>query len=291
MTRILIGYNGSDAATAALYDLCRAGFPEETQAVVLTVAESLLHTMSVSKATSIAMAGKSALGREFPTWTVKAETASGGPAREILARSESFDPDVIVIGEPRQMFPTGTICFGHTSQTILAEAGCSVRIARGTGRINPQPARLLVGFDGSAGSIHAVDVIARRKWPEGTKATLLAVADSSVLGSIGRFIPQMNNAVLEAKIATQWAETLAADSIGKLKRAGLIATLEVQLGHARETIIKVADASDTDCIFVGPHCSVNCFERFLSGSVSASVAASANCSVEVSRTSTDPSIL
>ena len=37
--RILIGYNGSDAAKAAIQDLRYAGFPDDTEAVVLTVAE------------------------------------------------------------------------------------------------------------------------------------------------------------------------------------------------------------------------------------------------------------
>lgn len=285
--RILIGYNGSDAATAALYDLSRAGFPDEAEAVVLTVAESLLPPKSVSEARSIAMAGKTALCREFPTWTVKAETASGSPPREILTRSESFDPDVIVVGEPHQMFPHGNIFFGHTSQTILAEAGCSVRIAQGTASKNPQPAKLLVGFDGSAGSIHAVDVIAKRKWPADTTVRLLAVADSSVLGSIGRFTPQMNNAVVEAKFASQWAETLAAASLEKLRRAGVSSSVEVQFGHPKDVIVEEAERWNADTIFVGPHCAPNSFERFLIGSVSAAVAARANCSVEIVRKSTE----
>ncbi len=281
--RILIGYNGSDAATAALHDLRRAGFPNETEAVIITVAESLLRPKSVSEAASIAQAGKAALCREFPTWTVKTETASGSPAREILARSASFDPDVIVVGEPHQIYPQRNMICGHTSQTILAEAECSVRIARGTEEKEIHPARLLVGFDGSAGAVHAVDIIAKRKWPGRTTVRLLAVADSSVLSSIGRFTPQMNDAAIEARFALQWTETLAATSLEKLRRAGILASVEVLFGHPREIIVEEAEEWKANTIFVGPHCAPNTVSRLLIGSVSSGIAARANSTVEVVR--------
>ena len=38
--RILIGYDGSEYADAAIDDLCRAGLPREATAVVLSVIES-----------------------------------------------------------------------------------------------------------------------------------------------------------------------------------------------------------------------------------------------------------
>ena len=140
-----------------------------------------------------------------------------------------------------------------------------------------------MGFDGSRCPEFAVESIAARRWPAGTNVCLLAVADSSVLGSIGRFIPQMNNAVLEAKFASQWAETLAAASIAKLTKAGLIASVDVRMGQPKDTIVEMAEASNADCIFVGPHRSSNPVERFLLGDVPAGVAAAAGCSVEVVR--------
>ena len=38
--RILIGYNGSVAATAAVDDLLQAGLPDRAEALVITVAET-----------------------------------------------------------------------------------------------------------------------------------------------------------------------------------------------------------------------------------------------------------
>jgi|ERR1035437_242971 nucleotide-binding universal stress UspA family protein len=281
--RVLIGYNGSDFSKAALDDLLHAGLPDHVEALVITVAEVCLPPENLLDAAKLSAEAAEKLQRSFPNWSVLAETAYGSPAREILARAESFRPDLIVVGERRQSLSERNIFLGHASQTILTEAGCSVRIARGRLGEATHPQRIVVGFDGSAGSEYAVSAIASRNWPKGSTVRLVSVADSSVLGSIGRFVPQMNDAVLEAKFASQWAETLAADSVRKLTNAGLAASIEVRMGHPKDTIIEVAESTGADSIFVGPHCSGNSFERFLLGSVSAAVAARAHCSVEVVR--------
>lgn len=283
MVKILIGYNGSEVSNAALEDLLHAGLPLHAEAMVLSVAEVCCKPANAGEARERATYAAEKLKTEFPNWTVTAETAAGTPATEILARAESFKPDLIVVGEHRQKLSERNIFLGHASQMILTEAACSVRVARGKSDLPIHPERIIVGFDGSAGSEFAVDTITSRFWPAGTKVRLLAVADSSVLGSIGRFIPQMADVTVGAKFASQWAETLAADSIKRLTAAGLSASVETGMGYPKDTIIEVAEAWNADSIFVGPHCSGNSFERFLLGSVSAAVAARAHCSVEIIR--------
>lgn len=280
--RILIGYNGSEAAVAAIEDLKNAGLPDGTEAIVLAVAETWLPPTTPVDARAIAASGVSAIKKQFPTWAVRAETATGSPPREILARAESLKPDLIIVGEPRQT-GRGNIFIGHTSQTILSEAECSVRVARGAPDTATHSPKILVGFDGSAAAANAVDSIARRTWPANTHVRLLAVADSSVLRMIGRFTPQMKDATVEAKFAMQWAETLAAESLEKLKHAGISSSIEVRLGHPKYLMVAEAEDWGADAVFVGPHCAPNSFERFLIGSVSTAVASRASCSVEVVR--------
>ena len=279
--KILIGFNGSETATAALHDLRHAGFPDKTEVVLLTVAESWLPPKTADEAISISAAGKAAICDEFPNWIVTAKTASGSPPREILGLAETFEPDLIVVGEPRQSVGEHKMFLGHTSQTLLTEAECSIRISRGQEALKSRPAKILVGFDGSPGATLAIDSIARRIWSTGTEVRLLAVADSSVLTSIGRFTPQMSDTCIEARFALQWAETLASTSLERLKDAGIIANVEVRLGRPKDVLIEAAENWEADAIFVGPHCSLNSFERFSIGSVSAAVAARAHCSVEV----------
>ena len=280
--RVLLGYNGSAASTAAIYDLHNAGLGDDTEALVLTAAEEWNEPRTPGDAVKICDEGVALMQKEFPAWRVAGETAAGSPPREILARAESFDPCLIVVGEPRHNLNEHNLWVGHTSHVLLTEAGCSVRIARGDREIH-RPQRILVGFDGSAGATLSVETIAERHWPQGTTVELLAVADSSVLGLIGRFNPAMRGPAVEVKFASQWAETLASRSLSKLNEAGITSSVEVLLGHSKEVIIEEAERTGTDTIFVGPHCSSNSFERFLIGSVSASVAARAHCSVEVVR--------
>jgi nucleotide-binding universal stress UspA family protein len=281
--RILIGYNGSEASIAALADLEFAGLPDETEAVVLTVTEADNTPKNIDEARRISSAAAAKIRNWFPKWSVFEETASGSPAREILAHSKIFKPDLIVVGEPRHDLGEHNMFIGHTSQVLLTESECTVRIARNIAPINSRPGRKIVGFDGSVGSLRAVESIALRKWPPGTEVRLLAVADSSVLDSIGRFTPQMKGAAVETKFASQWAETLAATSSDNLKRAGISSSVEVRLGHPKDVIIKEAESWNADTIFVGPNCSGRPFERCMIGSTSAAVAARANCSVEVVR--------
>ncbi len=284
MMRILIGYNGSDVSNAALEDLRHAGLPERAEAVVVSVAELCCAPANIDEAGKRALHAANKIQKDFPNWSVGTETASGPPAAEILSLAESFKPDLIIVGEYRREMKERNIFLGQASQTILKEAGCSVRIARGERGLPTHPERVLVGFDGSAGSKLAVASIASRSWPAESQVRLLAVADSSVLGSIGRFVPQMADVAIGAKFVSQWAETLAANSIRKLTNAGLSASVEIGMGYPKDTIIEVAKAWNADSIFVGPHCSENSFERFLLGSVSAAVAACAHGSVEIVRT-------
>ena len=286
--RILIGFNGTEASTAALYDLRYAGLPDETEILVLTVAEAWQTPKIVGEATCVAAAGVAKIRIEFPKWVASAETATGSPPRALIARAETFKPDLIVVGEPRHNLHEHSMFIGHTSQTILTEAECSVRIARGFLSSASHPERILVGFDGSPGAMHAVDSIVSRTWPVDTEVRLLVVADSFVMGSIGRFVPQMTGVAVATKFASQWAQALAATALAKLTEAGIFCSVEVRLGHAKDVIIEEAEKWNADSIFVGPHCAANSFERFLIGSVSAAVAARAHCSVEVIRQSGPP---
>lgn len=281
--RILIGYNGNEHSDAAIDDLRHTGLPDRTEALVLTIAEMCFPPENIYDAAKLASLAADKLRKAFPTWTVKSETGRGNPAREILVRSESFRPDLIVIGQHASQLDERNLLLGQVTRTLLTDAACTVRLARRRGAMETRPERIIVGFDGSPGSELAVRSLAARNWPMGTQVCLLAVADASVLASIGRFIPQMNNAVLEAKFASQWTETLAAASIAKLAKAGITASVDVRMGCPKDTIIEMAEASNTDCIFVGPPRAGHSVEWFLLGSVSAAIAARAHCSVEIAR--------
>lgn len=283
--RVLIGFNGSRASRDALEDLKYAGLPDETEAHIFTVAESWLSPKTLEEARKIADEGARLVSKDFATWKVSANTTEGSPPREILSAAENFNPDLIVLGEPQQQTDHNNMFLGQTSQIVLTESSCSVRIARRSTADKDSRERVTVGFNGSPAAMLAVDSIVSRNWRPAAEVKLIAVADSSVLGSIGRFTPQMTDSVIEEKFAHQWAETLADVALEKLKKAGIKASLQVAFGNPKEIIAKEAERWAATSIFVGPHCSLNSYERFLIGSVSASLAARAHCSVEIVRLS------
>lgn len=283
--KVLIGFNGSKASRDALEDLKFAGLPDDTEIQLMTVAESWVSPGSLDEALMLAEEGAKLVSTLVDSSSVSTVANEGSPAREILSVAEKFRPDLIVLGEPPQDSDHNNMFLRQTSQIVLTESSCSVRIARKSAA-NADP-RLIVGFNGSPAAMLAVDAIVARNWPQNTEVKLLAVADSSVLASIGRFTPQMTDSLIEEKLAQQWAETLADAALEKLQKANIQTTLQVAFGHPKDVIAKEAARWNATTIFVGPHCSLNSYERFLIGSVSASLAARANCSVEIVRPATD----
>lgn len=281
--RILIGYNRTDFAKAAIEDLRRAGLPVEADVLVLTVAELCFPTVMAEDAESIATEGATRIRHLFPEWSVATQASRGAPIREILAAADMFEPDLIVLGEPNRTNSDNPTFLGPVSQGVLTDGNSHLRITRKRESSRSDSPRLLVGYDGSEGAALAVDVIASRPWPQGTAVRLLSIDDTGVLGTIGRMSPQMRAAAVGTGFASRWAETLASKALDKLNLAGLDASVEVRSGHPQTALVDAADEWNADCIFVGPRCAGNSFERFLLGSVSASVATHAHCTVEVVR--------
>lgn len=283
--KILIGYNGSQIAEAALDNLRQAGLPEQAEAVILSVAEVWLPPENIDEAKILAHRAQAHLEKEFPLWKIRTEISYGSPAQEILSKAGELKSELIVIGESREHLCDGNLFLHSTSHKILNGAKCSVRIARGKSENDQKETRVVIGYDGSPGSQFAVDEVASRRWQSNSEVRLVVVADSTVPSSIGRFVAPTSNLFSEMKIVRQQMEKLAEAPLQKLKNAGLRATLSVGTGNPKEIVAKMAEEWHADSIFVGPNHLGTSLERCLLGSVSEAIAARAQCSVEVVRKS------
>ncbi|HSE20063.1 MAG TPA: universal stress protein [Pyrinomonadaceae bacterium] len=310
LMKILIGYDGSECAEAALDDLKRAGLPESAEAHILSIAEVWLPPPSSSEtaepaeevrvpdelkrvyartsaaveaARASAERARERLKANFPGWHVQAESGSGSPAWELVWKADELKPDLIVVGSHGRT-ALGRFVLGSVSQRVLTEASCSVRIARGRVEESDSPVRIMIGIDGSPGSKAAVQAVATRYWPPRSEVTLVVVDDPFIPGFVGDLIPPLAETIEEDnKAELAWVEKIAAQSEALLQGVDIKVMRMLKLGDPKRELPKAAEEWGADCIFVGSTGFSNRVERFVLGSVSASIAARAHCSVEVVR--------
>jgi nucleotide-binding universal stress UspA family protein len=307
--KVLIAYDGSNCAEAAIDDLRKAGLPETGEALVVSVAEVWLpppngddaHVTddpyiqkmvrgyrekgerALAESKDYADRARERLERIIPEWNIETRPTYGSPAWEILSVAEQEDVDLVVVGSHGQT-AFGRAFLGSISQKVLTEARCSVRIARGKIEVDPTPTRIVIGFDSSRGAKAAVDNVSARNWPADTEVRLVSVTDPVRPTAIGRFVPPIASAVEEVNEGERdWLEQLAGSAIEKLTAAGLSATLHILPGNPKRLLVDEAEQWNADSIFMGANAFGSRIERFLIGSTSAAVAARAHCSVEVIR--------
>src|SRR5512145_81459 len=180
--KILVAYDGSECADAALDDLQKAGLPADAQIKVLSVVENWLpppsaleiieHIDRDQEYLALARRGETRLVSMEPGWDVKPESGAGSPATVIIEKADEWGADLIVVGSHGHT-ALGQFFFGSVSQKVLHEARRSVRVARGRIEEPGTPVRLIIGVEGSKGADAAVEAVAARKWPAGSEARIV----------------------------------------------------------------------------------------------------------------------
>jgi len=304
--RVLIGYDGSKHADAALADLARAGLPPGTEAVVLTIADlfeppcstqqavepMVEHAVkqwrnrveaAISEAKLFAESAASKLRTEHLKWAISTEAFADSPAWGLIKRAEGlcggFAPaDLMVLGAAGRSATLGRTLFGSVALRVLHHARRSVRIGRqvASSKQEGNPIRLIVGVDRSDDSTAAVRAICARKWPVGTQCRVVTVFDSQLFTAMAGIDPIFISSYED------WPRQYAEQAAVTLQGAGLDATAVVCEGPVASCLIRQAEEFAADCIFVGAR-GLRRVERFLLGSVSSTVAMHAPCTVEVIR--------
>ena len=306
--KILIGYDGSKCADAALFDLTHAGLPPNAEVLILSIADTCpapatppkskidnqteitkssgpgLTTDCAGARAALALVGvaRDWVQANFPNWKVTAKSYCGSPAGKLIAEANEWEPDLIVVGSHgRTGF--GRLVLGSVSQRVLTEAHCSVRIAHGPMNKRESPLRIIIGIDGSPASLDAVKEVASRTWPPLTEAKVMVV-DSPLFPEYLGLIPPLGKILAEDKQnECAWVEKISTQPIAFLHAAGVEVSSVLRNGEPKKELPKAAEEWNAHCIFLGSTGFNNRIERFVLGSVSATVAARASCSVEVVR--------
>ena len=311
--KILIGYDGSDCARAAITDLKRAGLPPEGEAVVMSVADLLMETPfpvpgspqeatiaippaivmaareraaeAVQEARLEAAEGADLLRAILPNWSIEPESVAGSPHWALIVKAEQWNSDLIVVGS-RGRSMLGRLFLGSVSQGVLHHSPCSVRVGRCSGgpaeaqQGAEAPVRLVLGLDGSVESATACEAVRLRSWPQGTEVRVVTVANVKLITAMAAGAELGHGEVADPLVILRCRVNAAA---AELVEAGLGAVGVVVDGDPKRLLLEEATRYNADCIVLGAK-GHSLGERFRIGSVSAAVAARAHCSVEVVRT-------
>jgi len=304
--KVLIAYDGSSCADAALDDLRRAGLPHVAEALIIAVADVFLPspsdveqtfpgqvpmavqsawtqaTHAVEEAHALAMQARARVQASFPDWDVSAEACADSPAWAVIKKADTWQPDLIVVGSHGRS-TVGRLLLGSVSYKVVTEAQGSVRVGRGDHKAGEVPVRLVVGVDGSADAVAAVHAMAARHWPVGSETRLVAVLDSRMLTALAPRRPPVAEWVkVGAPDEQAWVHQMVETLAEQLRATGLTVSSIIKPGDPKDVLLDEAAHWEADCIVVGAR-GLSRIERFLLGSVTAAVAVRAHCSVEVIR--------
>lgn len=291
--KILIAYDGSDGAKAAITDLASAGLPEKTAAVVMVacdVPSGLLDgsvtagdpppaflararagaRSDMAAAEERAREGAKLVSDLFPAWQVSSEAVADSPYWAFVNGASRVQAGLVVVGSRGRSAIEATF-LGSVSHNVLHYAPCPVRIGRASesARVG-EPARLLIGFDGSPAAERAVTWVAGRSWPEGSHARIVTAAHGRTLWK------------LIAEGFDYEVPPMVEKAAVHLRAAGLDVSTAIRDDDPKHALVDEARRWGAHCIFTGAR-GLGGMTGVLLGSVSAAVAARAHCSVEVVR--------
>jgi len=305
--KVLLAYDGSSCADAAISDLQIAALPNDTELLVATVAHNgwppSEHSIAVlgqfgspwnevmKETGEIAARAASQIQSDFPQWKVSSEPLWGAPAETLRKTIEHVNPDLLVVGSHGRS-AVGRLLLGSVSMNLVHYAHCSVRVVRPASAAPMGSLRILVALDGSPQADNALREVARRIWPAGTQVR--------VVSAIQTLVPEMavlTSAVDAASFASEPAfkvvaegdrkerirlQKLSEDAASNLRFAGLDATAVALESNPQSAIIEEANRWRADAIFLGAR-GLGSMDRLFLGSVSSAVVAHARCTVEVVR--------
>ena len=314
--RILIGYDGSESANAALDDLQKAGLARDVEALIVSVGEvvmppSLLGSpvvtapvtaqsmavaleladaqtaQSLKEAIELAESAGARVQSYFPDWDVRTVGLTGWPSTELIQKADESKSDLVVVGSQGRS-ALGRFILGSVSKKVVTDSLHSVRVARAAVENNRgNPPRVIIGVDGSPEAEHAVRAVGMRVWPGESEVRIITVDDGTSPARISRVLPTaaamikgINETAFEAaRMMVEWGEN-------ELRAIGLQVSVAVEKGDPQRVLIEEARKWNADSIFVGGRKFSGALERFRLGSVSTALVTKAHCSVEVVRSET-----
>lgn len=262
--RVMIAYDGTDYAAAAIDDLRRAGLAHATKVIIVSVVDALASNPPISefdlqslasrrveavlskvnfhRKSIIREAEESAakavkrLRAQFPEWEIAGEVLQGTPAVELLQKAREWNADLIVVGSHGRG-AIGRFFLGSVSKKIAEEAICSVRIARRNfKKDSAAPTKIIVGANSLQDVEQVVREVGRYALSNQTEVRLIKVDDGVSAGRVSVVYP--------------YAAAIIEQSVDELRAAGLAVSIDIKSGDLKTILLEEAENWEADSIFV-----------------------------------------
>ena len=262
--KVIIAYDGSTYADAAIDDLARAGFPPDSEVLVVSVADFSSGGPAVSEFDLISAASRRIdtvlararnheaqvlretrrmasevehrVSRQFPDWNVRSEVVRGMPSDELLRLVDSWNADLIMGGSQGRS-AIGRFFLGSVSKSVAEEAPSSVRVVRsGFEKPDGAPLQIILGAKTPSEAERLIEAVRSRVWPPDTRFHLIGVDDG----------------VLPERVSASYSDGKTIyETVGEgLTKAGLDASVQLESGDPKTVLLGAADTLRADAIFV-----------------------------------------
>lgn len=285
--RVIIGFDGSATARAALDEVLRFPWPPGLQVRALVALGGLGGSAALRAVVQEALRHHAAwieerLHKRWPS--ARAVLSAQEPAAALLAESRRWRPDLVVLGW-RGHGPIRRLLMGSVSRRVAREAKSAVMVVRGA-RERPKDARRFVlGYDGSPNSQRALRLLAKLAPASG--ARVLVLTSLPPLYS-PRLSPMPQKARLLALEGIRRAErrrekqgrTRLEHAARVLRRRGWSVQTCLTPQAPLLSLLGAASSFDADALVVGAR-GVSGLERILLGSVANGALERSRCPVIV----------
>ena len=220
-----------------------------------------------------------------PKWVVTPLACGDSPSWAVVQKANDWSADLVVVGAHSHT-ALERVFLGSVAQRAMAEAHCSVRVARPSWGAGRKGLSIMIAVDGSSYSENAVREVAKRKWPGDANFSLVSVIDTrmqTLMGWPGLYEDRW--AKHHFRDASDWIGRLVEHLGCELRKGGLAVETHIFEGEPKKVLLKQADKWKADCLFVGAH-GLQHGRRLFLGSLATAVATRAPCSVEIVRVST-----
>ena len=265
--KVMIAYDGSGYADAAIDDLRRDGLPPKGEILVVTAADiyktvipasseiralkklvserllakTVIYTRKETarmkkEARELAMQGINRLRLHLPEWKINGKAVIGEPAEELLGAADDWKPDLIVVGSQGRS-AIGRFFLGSVSKKVAEGANCPVRVARRRfGKDDDTPTKIIIGASSLPDAERVIRAVGRRVWSDDTEARLVAVDDGVSAGRVSAVYP--------------YAAAIFEQAADELRAAGLKISVDIKSGNLKSVLLEEAENWEADSIFV-----------------------------------------